>query len=564
MKKIIILLLLSTLCMSVFGQSITVYFNNGNVDTIHVSDDTQIYFSDPNTEVVRLRAPFNGAVNVSQSPEFSWQDISGREFELLLSGNINFSDTLFHVSNIDSNIFTLTSPLDVKKRYYWKVRIQGEELWTAPWYFNTYMPTLPEKITSFALLPYDIFGSVDIKVKHNSEIDSFLVVYGFDGINFSDSSYCDSLDMSIHDLDADSCYYMKIAGVNGAGVGHLSEVLAISVTTVEDPVLIVNGFDRTTAGNSLDFIRQHAQSVLELGYTLVSATNEALRDDLLSFPFYSTLIYILGEESTGDETFSDAEQDVIEEYLKNGGNLFVSGAEIAWDLDYKGSASDKVFIHDFLHTAYRQDAPNGATGTFYNVQASGDTIFSDLSSFSFDNGTHGTYDVRYPDVITPLNDSRMFLKYTGCNTGAAGIVYQGIFPGGSSEGKVMVLGFPFETIYPSSSRNAIMREFFQFVEYGLDAQDEIMIPTEHRLFQNYPNPFNPTTVISYELSAFSEVKLMIFDLNGRKIEILINKMQPTGRYEVVWNAGSLSSGIYLCKMNVDRITVDTQKLMLMK
>ncbi|MEA2076602.1 MAG: T9SS type A sorting domain-containing protein [Candidatus Marinimicrobia bacterium] len=563
-KSIIFILLIISMLSTAYAQNMTLHFNNGSIDTVQLVEDFQMYFSDTTSTVARLQTPVNGARNVTQQPEFSWQHVQGKEFELLISGNNTFTDTLYHFTHIDTNSFLCETFLSVQTRYYWKVRIHGEELWTAPWYFNTYMPALPEKIASFALLPSDTWKSISIKTAYNSEIDSFLVVYGFDGISFSDSSYCDSMDMSIHDLNADSCYYMKIAGMNGAGIGPLSEVLAISVSTVEDPVLIVNGFDRLTAGNSLDFIRQHARAVLDLGYTLVSGTNEALRDGLLSFPFYSSLIYILGEESTVDETFNNEEQDIIEDYLKNGGNLFVSGAEIAWDLDYKGSVADKAFCHDYLHMAYAQDAPNNASGTYYNVQATGDTIFSDLTSFSFDNGTHGTYNVRYPDVIRPLNDAGTFLTYTACNAGAAGIVYQGVFPGGSTEGKVMVLGFPFETVYPESNRNAIMREFFQFVEYGLAIQDEIMIPTEHRLFQNYPNPFNPGTAISYELSAVSNMNISVYNMRGALIEQLINGHIDAGRYEIIWNASHLATGVYLCVMRVDNVVVDTRKMLLLK
>lgn len=213
--------------------------------------------------------------------------------------------------------------------------------------------------------------------------------------------------------------------------------------------------------------------------------------------------------------------------------------------------------------AYRQDAPNGAIGTYYNVQAVGDTIFSDLNSFAFDNGTHGTYNVRYPDVYTPLNDARMFLKYTGCNTGAAGIVFEGMFPGGSSEGKLMVLGFPFETVYPEEARNAIMREFFQFSEQGLDVVD-VAIPNEHRLLPNYPNPFNPSTTIGYQLSAISKIELTIFDLNGKKIDTLIDKTQSSGVYELTWDAGLLAAGAYICVLKVDDEIVDSHKMILIK
>lgn len=555
--------MLLSYALTAFGINMTLHFKDGHIDTVAMPHDTQLYFSDSSMSVTRLVAPANAAVNVPQRPEFTWRYVPGRQVELLISEQDDFSDTLLHIAGIDTNMYRLEQPLAIQKRFFWKVRIEGETLWTAPWYFNTYEPVLPEKLESLVLRPADVVGTLQFRVSHDSQIDSFLVIYGFDAGHLSDSCYANATDRLISGLDPDSCYYVKIAGVNGAGIGPMSEVLASSVSTVEDPVLIVDGFDRQTAGNSKDFIRQHAEALLDLGYTFISATNEAMTDGLLSFPFYSALIYILGEESTADETISDAEQDIIESYLKTGGKMFISGAEIAWDLDYKGSSSDKAFCHNYLHLAYRQDAPNNATGTYYNVYALGDTIFSDLASFAFDNGTHGTYNVRYPDVFTPQNDAQTFLKYTGCNTGAAGIVYQGVFPGGSSEGKIMVLGFPLETVYPEAARTAILGEFFEFAEQGLAVKD-MNIPEEHRLLPNYPNPFNPSTTITYQLSEAGSADLTVYDLSGKKIETLVSRMQSAGTYDYTWYAGDYSSGLYFVVFKVGNNVVDTRKVTFLK
>jgi len=70
------------------------------------------------------------------------------------------------------------------------------------------------------------------------------------------------------------------------------------------------------------------------------------------------------------------------------------------------------------------------------------------------------------------------------------------------------------------------------------------IPTEFRLLQNYPNPFNPSTRINYWLPASGKVTLKIYDVLGREIETLVDKMQDAGQYEVIWNASRYSSGIY--------------------
>ena len=53
---------------------------------------------------------------------------------------------------------------------------------------------------------------------------------------------------------------------------------------------------------------------------------------------YDVLVWILGEESTVDETFSAAERTLVQNFLSvPGRGLFVSGSELAWDLDNNDS-----------------------------------------------------------------------------------------------------------------------------------------------------------------------------------------------------------------------------------
>lgn len=74
--------------------------------------------------------------------------------------------------------------------------------------------------------------------------------------------------------------------------------------------------------------------------------------------------------------------------------------------------------------------------------------------------------------------------------------------------------------------------------------EDINIPTEFKLLQNYPNPFNPETKIEYWLPSVVKVTLKIYDVLGREIETLVDKMQDAGKYEVNWNAARYSSGVY--------------------
>jgi Putative Ig domain/Secretion system C-terminal sorting domain/WD40-like Beta Propeller Repeat len=93
-------------------------------------------------------------------------------------------------------------------------------------------------------------------------------------------------------------------------------------------------------------------------------------------------------------------------------------------------------------------------------------------------------------------------------------------------------------------------------------------PKESQLLQNYPNPFNPSTVISYRLSASSNVKLSIYNVLGQKIKTLVDSYQSASEHSLVWDAmddnnNSVGSGIYFYKLETRDHTLQ-KKMVLLK
>ena len=53
---------------------------------------------------------------------------------------------------------------------------------------------------------------------------------------------------------------------------------------------------------------------------------------------------------------------------------------------------------------------------------------------------------------------------------------------------------------------------------------KIDTPVSFSLCQNYPNPFNSSTVIFFSLSEATNVKLVVFNVNGKLIRVLIENI----------------------------------------
>ncbi|MCX7833599.1 MAG: M20/M25/M40 family metallo-hydrolase [Ignavibacteria bacterium] len=89
------------------------------------------------------------------------------------------------------------------------------------------------------------------------------------------------------------------------------------------------------------------------------------------------------------------------------------------------------------------------------------------------------------------------------------------------------------------------------------------VPDKYFLFQNYPNPFNPTTTIKFHLPKSDFVKLIIYDILGREIEVLVNEFKSAGEYIVLYNASSLPSGLYFYRIITSEFN-DVRKFVLIK
>ncbi|MBN8589508.1 MAG: T9SS type A sorting domain-containing protein [Rhodothermia bacterium] len=103
----------------------------------------------------------------------------------------------------------------------------------------------------------------------------------------------------------------------------------------------------------------------------------------------------------------------------------------------------------------------------------------------------------------------------------------------------------------------------QFVHGLLIANEGESLPTVTALIGNYPNPFNPSTEIEYLLSVAANVKLAVYDMQGREVKMLVNHAQIAGNYRVSFDATGLPSGAYLYLLEVGNF-VQTKKMMLVK
>jgi flagellar hook assembly protein FlgD len=85
--------------------------------------------------------------------------------------------------------------------------------------------------------------------------------------------------------------------------------------------------------------------------------------------------------------------------------------------------------------------------------------------------------------------------------------------------------------------------------------------------ENYPNPFHESTTITCQLSENAHVTLAILNMMGQTVNVLVNRDQSAGTFEVEWNgtdaAGTeLPSGIYIYRLSTDKVQLSRRLILI--
>jgi len=99
----------------------------------------------------------------------------------------------------------------------------------------------------------------------------------------------------------------------------------------------------------------------------------------------------------------------------------------------------------------------------------------------------------------------------------------------------------------------------------VEISKNLIKPNQFLLFPAYPNPFNPVTTFRFNIPVETQdvISLQLFDVQGRPVESLVNKVLQTGQYEIEWSALGMPSGVYFAEL-VSGNYRQVQKLVLMK
>ncbi|MBD3217525.1 MAG: T9SS type A sorting domain-containing protein, partial [candidate division Zixibacteria bacterium] len=276
---------------------------------------------------------------------------------------------------------------------------------------------------------------------------------------------------------------------------------------------------------------------------------------------YKNIVWFASTDSLAPE-----DVDFLESYLDQGGQLFLTGQNIAEGM---ASGPDSLFLRDYLKCDF--DSSQERYAWLYGV----DNTYIGADSLRLLLSYDGASNQKSRDMlkdVDPAASANFMYVYGNEVQGIAGLEYSGDY-------RLVFWGFGFEGVTSLSpvvsTRYEVMQKILDFLENGIvtDAEDEEeiseQVPREFALAQNYPNPFNPETRISYQLTrTMDNVSLKVYNLLGQEVKTLVNEPQDAGFYEVVWDStddsgNSVATGIYFYRLQAEDLT-ETKKMVLLK
>lgn len=340
-----------------------------------------------------------------------------------------------------------------------------------------------------------------------------------------------------HKVIADNNGYVYVTGyVNPNTSGTLYDYVTIKYNATTGDTVWARYYNGPA--DSADIARDIAFDSQGNVYVTGSSRYPGTSSDIITIKYASngTQQWIARYDNP-DTSLADAGYGIK---LDNAGNVYVAGQSQGL-----GTGSDIVLIKYNVDGAEqwvtRFDGPTSGYDT-PSDEVGGKCMAMDSAANIYIGGTTRNI-TTYNDYVTIMYDSSGVLKWSAFYDGVDTIDYA-LAIAADNAGNVCITG---------RSLSPISYYDWATVKYHTDLSminelRQVGLPFN---FQVFPTVFTGSIYFSYRLDTTSKVRLNIYDITGRHIITLKDKIESTGTYSLSWDGTDkkgkrLHSGLYFC------------------
>lgn len=311
--------------------------------------------------------------------------------------------------------------------------------------------------------------------------------------------------------------------------------------------LIVKGSGSWGDGLEYNFDQVFNDAMIETGCTTWANTNTDIMKKAFDANVMDDVNNIYLNIGWSFPTLTDDEANSLMDFMDNGGNVFMSGQDIGWDIgsgDGYGTNVTKQFFKDYIHAKFVNDG-SSSNSSIVSIAYPFENVGTSTLSYAYGSTNF------YPDQIDTLGGSTCIFTYNTA-TKKAGVRYH------NDTFKTVYLGVGLEMLGDVEKRNEIFKITYDWFNGYYDNIPEEAIQSLF-LGQNYPNPANNYTFIP--VNSKEECVLELFEMNGRKI---LSRKIDANSLVIELNTSSIKAGQYFYRLSNNKSQSKTYSLQIIR
>jgi hypothetical protein len=403
-------------------------------------------------------------------------------------------------------------------------------------------------------------------IETHGAVDTYMYLYQSDKttlITYNDDGGVSNCSKIVQSLSSSTTYSVKVKGYNGGAVGAYTIDVKSAAATFNPPRSLA-----ATGGNAQVSLSWSAPSSKPLlGDETPEKRAEIERLGLSNDPMYKVVSskaegaestlglsnYKIYRSTSQNGTYTSIGTSTTTSYtntgLTNGATYWYYVTAVYTSPSGESAGSNTVSATPSSGTTERLLTVDGSA-------ASGNLSVSNQEDwYRFTTGTSGSYTIETHGAV----DTYMYLYQSDKTTL---ITYND--DGGVSNCSKIVQSLSSSTTYSVKVKGYNGGAVGAYtIDVKSAARSTAATFNSKYVLQNYPNPFNPTTKIIFNIPKQTQVKLSIYDILGREVDVLVDKDMNPGIHEITFDGSKLTSGVYFYSLTTENIT-EIKKLILIK